>query len=232
MAFVNGAGVVSKRQGAAVSSRSRTVVSANIVDTVIKRAADDSKKVANAAALAAIAGSLMVPVAATALTRGDIQNLTYMQVKGTGTANRCPEVVASVKGNIKLDEGKVYKLVDLCLEPKSFQVEEEKTSRKGEVKREFVSTKLMTRATYTLAGVEGDLVAKGGKITFTEKDGIDYAATTVQLPGGERVPFLFTIKELVATSEGTGNTITNATEFGNDLQPRIASDQIYFCAST
>mmetsp|Transcript_22135 Transcript_22135/g.89652 ORF Transcript_22135/g.89652 Transcript_22135/m.89652 type:complete len:91 (-) Transcript_22135:569-841(-) len=90
----------------------------------------------------------------------------------------------------------------------------------------------MTRATYTLAGVEGDLVAKGGKITFTEKDGIDYAATTVQLPGGERVPFLFTIKELVATSEGTGNTITNATEFGNDLQPRIASDQIYFCAST
>mmetsp|Transcript_22135 Transcript_22135/g.89651 ORF Transcript_22135/g.89651 Transcript_22135/m.89651 type:complete len:141 (-) Transcript_22135:928-1350(-) len=122
MAFVNGAGVVSKRQGAAVSSRSRTVVSANIVDTVIKRAADDSKKVANAAALAAIAGSLMVPVAATALTRGDIQNLTYMQVKGTGTANRCPEVVASVKGNIKLDEGKVYKLVDLCLEPKSFQV--------------------------------------------------------------------------------------------------------------
>mmetsp|Transcript_22134 Transcript_22134/g.89645 ORF Transcript_22134/g.89645 Transcript_22134/m.89645 type:complete len:323 (-) Transcript_22134:199-1167(-) len=217
MAFVNGAGVVSKRQGAAVSSRSRTVVSANIVDTVIKRAADDSKKVANAAALAAIAGSLMVPVAATALTRGDIQNLTYMQVKGTGTANRCPEVVASVKGNIKLDEGKVYKLVDLCLEPKSFQVEEEKTSRKGEVKREFVSTKLMTRATYTLAGVEGDLVAKGGKITFTEKDGIDYAATTVQLPGGERVPFLFTIKELVATSEGTGNTITNATEFGGDF---------------
>ncbi|KAJ8904517.1 hypothetical protein NDN08_001035 [Rhodosorus marinus] len=217
MAFVNGAGVVSKRQGAAVSSRSRTVVSANIVDTVIKRATDDSKKVANAAALAAIAGSLMVPVAATALTRGDIQNLTYMQVKGTGTANRCPEVIAVSKGNIKLEEGKVYKLVDLCLEPKTFQVEEEKTSRKGEVKREFVSTKLMTRATYSLAGVEGDLVAKGGKITFTEKDGIDYAATTVQLPGGERVPFLFTIKELVATSEGTGNTITNATEFGGDF---------------
>uniref|UniRef100_A0A7S0BT77 Uncharacterized protein n=1 Tax=Rhodosorus marinus TaxID=101924 RepID=A0A7S0BT77_9RHOD len=217
MAFVNGAGAVSKRQGAAVSSRSRTVVSANIVDTVIKRAADDSKKVANAAALAAIAGSLMMPVAATALTRGDIQNLTYMQVKGTGTANRCPEVLALSKGNIKLDEGKVYKLVDLCLEPKSFQVEEEKTSRKGEVKREFVSTKLMTRATYTLAGIEGDLVAKNGKITFTEKDGIDYAATTVQLPGGERVPFLFTIKELVATSEGTGNSITNATEFGGDF---------------
>ena len=31
-----------------------------------------------------------------------------------------------------------------------------------------------------------------------EEDGIDYAAVTVQMPGGERVPFLFTIKELEA----------------------------------
>merc|ERR1712072_372609 len=30
-------------------------------------------------------------------------------------------------------------------------------------------------------------------------DGIDYAATTVQLPGGERVPFLFSVKDLNAT---------------------------------
>ena len=33
---------------------------------------------------------------------------------------------------------------------------------------------------------------------FKEEDGIDYAAVTVQLAGGERVPFLFTIKELDA----------------------------------
>jgi photosystem II oxygen-evolving enhancer protein 1 len=32
--------------------------------------------------------------------------------------------------------------------------------------------------------------------------GIDYAATTVQLPGGERVPFLFTVKDLVAKGNG------------------------------
>ncbi|CAL1407741.1 unnamed protein product [Linum trigynum] len=36
---------------------------------------------------------------------------------------------------------------------------------------------------------------------FDEKDGIDYAAVTVQLPGGERVPFLFTVKQLVASGK-------------------------------
>ena len=35
-------------------------------------------------------------------------------------------------------------------------------------------------------------------VEFKEEDGIDYAPVTVQLPGGERVPFLFTIKELAA----------------------------------
>ncbi|KAH8059903.1 hypothetical protein JL720_13713 [Aureococcus anophagefferens] len=42
----------------------------------------------------------------------------------------------------------------------------------------------------------------GSGITLTEEDGIDYAPTTVQLPGGERVPFLFTVKELVAKGNG------------------------------
>ena len=47
----------------------------------------------------------------------------------------------------------------------------------------------------------------GGKIKFEEKDGIDYAATTVQLPGGERVPMLFTVKELVATASQPGKYV-------------------------
>merc|ERR1711941_210423 len=38
-----------------------------------------------------------------------------------------------------------------------------------------------------------------GKVSFEEEDGIDYAPTTVQLPGGERVPFLFTVKQLSAS---------------------------------
>lgn len=65
---------------------------------------------------------------------------------------------------------------------------------------EFVDTKLMTRLTYTLDEISGKFKVDGsGKVSFVEEDGIDYAATTVQLPGGERVPFLFTIKALNAT---------------------------------
>ncbi len=37
-----------------------------------------------------------------------------------------------------------------------------------------------------------------GNVELKEEDGIDYAAVTVQMPGGERVPFLFTVKELNA----------------------------------
>lgn len=169
-----------------------------------------------AAVAALVAAALVAPGTANALTRSDIDQLSYGQVKGTGLANRCPEVEANGKV-INLDSGKSYKLVDLCLEPKSFQVEEEvQGKRKGEVKKSFVDTKLMTRATYTLTGIEGSLKVNNNEIVFEEKEGIDYAATTVQLPGGERVPFLFTIKNLVARA--TGNSITTATEFGGDFR--------------
>lgn len=47
--------------------------------------------------------------------------------------------------------------------------------------------------------MEGDFnIDEGGNVYFKEEDGMDYAAVTVQLPGGERVPFLFTVKELEA----------------------------------
>ena len=63
----------------------------------------------------------------------------------------------------------------------------------------FLSTKLMTRLTYTLDEISGKAtVGSDGSFSFQEQDGIDYAPTTVQLPGGERVPFLFTVKELDA----------------------------------
>ena len=70
--------------------------------------------------------------------------------------------------------------------------------------KEFVNTKLMTRQTYTLDEVSGSLEIKDGKAVFTEQDGIDYAATTVQTPGGARVPLLFTVKNLVAKSSTAG----------------------------
>lgn len=200
-----------------VRGRSGATVRASLVDDVMKRAREDVMKVATGAAVGLLAAGMVtgMPGDASALTRSDITSLTYEQVKGTGLANHCPELDAA-KGTIQLQEGKQYKLVDLCLEPKTIQVEEETLSKKGTVKREFVDTKLMTRATYTLTGIEGPLTKKGNSIVFEEKDGIDYAATTVQLPGGERVPFLFTVKELVATAEGS--SISTATEFGGQFR--------------
>merc|ERR1719343_1371293 len=43
----------------------------------------------------------------------------------------------------------------------------------------------------------------GSSISFQEEDGMDFAATTVQLPDGEYVPFLFSCKSLVAKGEGS-----------------------------
>lgn len=215
-------------KGDAVRARnasSRATVRASLADNIAKRARMDSEKVLSAlqspvvrgAAVGLVAAAALIsPNAASALTRADIEQLTYSQVKGSGLANRCPEVEGA-KGSIKLESGKSYKIVDLCLEPKTFLVEEEVTTKKGkEAKKAFVDTKLMTRATYTLTGIEGPLTVDNEGLTFTEKDGIDYAATTVQLPGGERVPFLFTVKNLVAKAET--KDITTATEFGGDFK--------------
>lgn len=67
------------------------------------------------------------------------------------------------------------------MSPVFIKVEEETTNKRGETSKTFVNTKLMTRQTYTLEGIEGDVTVADGKIKFEEKDGIDYAATTVQV---------------------------------------------------
>jgi len=151
-------------------------------------------------------------LSANAITSEVRNQLSYEQVKGTGLANRCNEVVG--KDTISVP-GSGYSLVDLCLEPKTWQVEEEVANKQGDVTKQFVNTKLMTRQTYTLDGISGKLEGGGG-ITFKEEDGIDYAPTTVQLPGGERVPFLFTIKELVA--KGSGGAFKPGYEFGGTFK--------------
>ena len=92
---------------------------------------------------------------------------------------------------------------------------EEKLTKGGLV-TEAVNTKVTTRQTYVLTGMEGPIKSVDGKLTFFEKDGIDYAPTTVQLPGGERVPFLFTIKELVA--KGNGGAFKPGYEFGGSFK--------------
>eukprot|EP00403_Amphidinium_massartii_P023792 CAMPEP_0178398592 /NCGR_PEP_ID=MMETSP0689_2-20121128/14852_1 /TAXON_ID=160604 /ORGANISM="Amphidinium massartii, Strain CS-259" /LENGTH=327 /DNA_ID=CAMNT_0020019359 /DNA_START=88 /DNA_END=1071 /DNA_ORIENTATION=+ len=139
--------------------------------------------------------AVAVPGAARAITSEQFEQLTYEQVKGSGLANRCPTV--EMEGStIKVPGG--ARLKKMCFEPKSFAVEAETKSGK-----KFVNTRLVTRQTYTLEQIEGPLKNEGGSLTFVEEDGIDFAASTVQLPNGERVPFLFTMKKLVAKGSGS-----------------------------
>jgi len=182
--------------------------------TAVKMSAADDIKTGIASAAIAAALVLNTGVApANAITAAERAQLSYLQVKGTGLANRCSEAKGS--DSIKVANGN--KLVEMCVEPKAFFVEEETATKKGDTKTEFVATKLMTRQTYTLDGVSGSLAIDGGKIKFTEEDGIDYSATTVQLPGGDRVPFLFTVKELVAKGAKEGSEFKPGYEFGGSF---------------
>jgi photosystem II oxygen-evolving enhancer protein 1 len=171
-----------------------------------------------AVAAGATAGAVLLgqPQIASAgpFTQSEIASLTYEQIKGTGLANTCPRVETPADG-AKISVGSGYKLKNFCLEPTSFQVIEERLTRNGLV-TEPVNTKVTTRQTYTLTGIEGTLGSEGGKLTFREQDGIDYAPSTVQMPGGERVPFLFTVKNLVATADGSG--IDGSTKFSGKFK--------------
>jgi photosystem II oxygen-evolving enhancer protein 1 len=162
----------------------------------------------------ALAGAVAFGIAAApaqAITKSELNQLSYLQVKGTGLANRCPEVI----GEDTITPKSGSRLTEMCIEPKAFAVEEE-TGKAGKTEKKFVNSKVMTRQTYTLDGVEGSLKVEGGNIVFTEEEGIDYAACTVQLPGGERVPFLFTVKDLVAT--GNGGSFKPGFQMGGDFQ--------------
>lgn len=169
---------------------------------------DDLANIGKAAAVGALALGLAT-APANALTKAEMNQLSYLQVKGTGLANRCSEVVG--EGTITPKAG--ARLVDLCIEPKAWAVEEE-VGKAGKTEKKFVNSKVMTRQTYTLEGIEGKLDNSGG-IVFTEQEGIDYAATTLQLPGGERVPFLFTVKDLVA--KGSGSSFKPGFQMGGDF---------------
>jgi len=137
--------------------------------------------------------SVVATSPARAITAEQFSQLTYSQVLGSGLANRCPTVNSN---GSKVSVKKGDRMKNFCLEPKSFAIEAE--TEKG---KEFVTTKLMTRQTYTLAFMDGSMDTN--PVTFQEEDGMDFAATTVQLPDGSRVPFLFTCKQLLAKGEGS-----------------------------
>ncbi|CAM6080116.1 unnamed protein product [Sphagnum tenellum] len=191
---------VAQGEEPSTEANTRDDVAANVLCSAVNKAVSFGK-----AAALALATTALVASAAQAegtpkrLTFDEIQGQTYLEVKGSGTANQCPIVATPATEGLTFKAGS-YNLKKLCLEPTSFTVKAESPFKSGG--EEFQNTKLMTRLTYTLDEIEGPFtVGSDGSVKFTEKDGIDYAAVTVQLPGGERVPFLFTIKELEATGK-------------------------------
>ena len=197
---------------------SRPVVSARGSAVMAETEKADGWKAAGLAAALALATGVQ-SASAGPFTRTEIASLTYEQIKGTGLANTCPKVEAGGDQKISVG-GKKVRIEEFCLEPTSFQVLEEKLTKQGLV-TEAVDTKVTTRQTYVLTGIEGDLVSEGGGLVFKEQDGIDYAPTTVQLPGGERVPFLFTVKNLVAKANTAD--ISTGTKFAGGFKVRTHS---------
>jgi photosystem II oxygen-evolving enhancer protein 1 len=138
--------------------------------------------------------------------------LTYEQIRGTGLANKCPQLSETSRGSIALDGTQSYSIKELCLEPTNYFVKEEPANKRQEA--EFVAGRLLTRYTSTIDQVEGDLkINPDNSLTFVEKDGLDFQAITVKLPGGELVPFLFTIKNLVAQTQPNLTSINTSTDF-------------------
>ena len=138
--------------------------------------------------------------------------LTYDQIRNTGLANSCPQVDETRRGQIPIESGTSYQLVDLCLEPTSFFVKQESANKRKEA--EFISGKSLTRYTTSLEQVSGDIkLQEDGSLLFDEKLGMDFQPITVQLPGGDQIPFLFTIKGLKALSQPGLNAVTTSTDF-------------------
>ena len=101
--------------GARMASVKNTRSSTSAVEMSVS---DDFKKAA-AGALAVFAGlSLFTSAPSEAVTRDTLDALSYTQVKGTGLANRCPEV----RGEDTISVGGGSKIIDMCIEPKQFQV--------------------------------------------------------------------------------------------------------------
>jgi photosystem II oxygen-evolving enhancer protein 1 len=143
--------------------------------------------------------------------------MTYDQIRGTGLANSCSELVDTSRGSISLESGKSYMLTNMCIQPTSFLVKEDGLNKRQAA--DYVPTKLMTRYTSSLEGVRGPLkVNSDGSLTFVEEDGMDFQPITVQLPGGERVPFLFTVKDLVATTQSGLSAVNASTDFQGEFK--------------
>ena len=143
------------------------------------------------------------------------QPFTYDEIKDSGFANFCPQLRENARGSIPLDKSQAYSFVEICVQPTTYFVKEEAKSKRAEA--EFIAAKPLTRYTTSLNQVSGDIVFNDdGSLTFVEKAGMDFQPITVQLPGGEQVPFFFTMKNLVATTQPGLETINTSTDFSGD----------------
>ena len=155
-------------------------------------------------------------------TLAERESLTYNEVRNTGLAVNCPLLEGAGRGSIPLEASEAYQITGLCLQPTDYFVKEEAANKRQEP--EFVKGKLLTRYTYTIDQVSGDLTAaEDGTLTFSEKAGMDFQAVTVLLPGGEQVPFFFTIKQLVATAASSGFVDTSTDFVGEFNVPSYRS---------
>lgn len=137
-----------------------------------------------------------------ALSYDDLQGLTYLEVKGSGLANRCPIIPAPPTGAKGLSSGS-YDIIQFCMEPDAFFVREEG-------RKEFDPSKVLTRQTYTLDMMTGkiDVGSSGLTKLALNKDGIDFAAVSLQpIPAGEYVPLLFTARNLTAEASAGGGEL-------------------------
>lgn len=143
--------------------------------------------------------------------------LTYDQIRNTGLANKCPQLSEMTRGTLPLDAGKKYQLVGMCIEPTAYFVKGEATSKRQEA--DYIRGKVLTRYTSSLDQVRGNVtVQPDGSLLFSETGGMDFQPITVQLPGGQQEPFLFTVKGLVAQSQSGLNGITTSTDFVGDYK--------------
>ncbi|RMF20469.1 MAG: Photosystem II manganese-stabilizing polypeptide [Cyanobacteria bacterium J083] len=152
--------------------------------------------------------------------------LTYDEIVNTGLANKCPQITSFTRGSIPIDKNQSFQVRDLCLEPQQYFVKEEPANKRAEA--EFIEGKVLTRETSTLEQIRGTITPdEDGSLTLTEKDGIDFQAITVLLPGGEEVPFLFTIKNLVAKSQPGLDAISSATDFSGEFKVPSYRGQVF-----
>lgn len=152
--------------------------------------------------------------------------LTYDDILNTGLANSCPQISETSRGSIPIDASKTYVLKDLCIEPSEYFVKEEPTNKRK--KAEFIPGKILTRYTSTLDQITGLISSDSeGVLTFKEQDGIDFQAITVLLPGGEEVPFLFTVKNLVANTQPGTTSINSSTDFTGEFKVPSYRGQVF-----